>query len=163
MVFTTFRLTCFVTLLCASAALGCSRQEEGDRCTIANGSNDCEGDLVCTPASQLRKGDDKVDRCCPEDLETSDNSACAPNTNSGDGDGDGDGEGGGGGTTGGGGEDGGGEPQDPDDLGLACDYPSDCSEPLTCGPRGKCQYECQTDRDCDSGETCSKERICVAD
>lgn len=161
MVLPSFRFACLLILVGASATLGCTRQEEGERCSQANNNEDCEGNLVCTSASDLRKGDDEVDRCCPEELSSSSSSLCAPRTNSAGGDGDETGDGGGGGEAG----DGDGDtstPDDPKGLGDACDYSSECTEPLICGPRGACQYECQTDRDCDDGETCNKERSCVA-
>ena len=54
--------------LIATLALGtsgCSQQGEGDRCSVANGSNDCEAPLVCTRRELLTAS--TVDRCCPAD------------------------------------------------------------------------------------------------
>ncbi len=151
----------FVVLLLASvvSTIGCSRQEEGQRCSLANGDLDCEGNLVCTDHNKLRRGEDGVDRCCPEELGSTDTPECAQRTNSGNGNGDGDGDSTGDGDGGAGGMSGGDD--GPPDLGSACDYTSECSEPLICGPSGKCQYECNGDRDCGDGEVCSDESTCV--
>lgn len=56
-------LALFVTL--AVAASGCTQQGEGERCSVANGSNDCESPLVCTRRELLTAS--SVDRCCPAD------------------------------------------------------------------------------------------------
>jgi hypothetical protein len=146
-----------VAALCCSAVLGCNRQQEGERCALTNADSDCDDDLLCTEAENLRGGDDEVDRCCPDSDETPSDSRCALKTSAGDGDGDGPitGQGGGGGATSG-------EDDPPAGLGDACQYNSECVEPLVCGPGGQCQYECNVDRDCDGGETCSDERACVA-
>ena len=56
-------LASFVTL--ALAASGCTLHGEGDRCSVANGSNDCESPLVCTKRELLTGS--TVDRCCPAD------------------------------------------------------------------------------------------------
>ncbi len=57
--------------LLALTSVGCSRQGEGERCDLAaNGHNDCEEGLFCTPAS----GD--VDRCCPPQGAAIEDSRC---------------------------------------------------------------------------------------
>lgn len=143
---------------------GCARQSEGARCTRANGNLDCEDPgtgLVCTLASELRGGDDKVDRCCPPKGQTVHDDRCQPRTGGGDG-----GNGGEGGDTNEGGSSSvsggqGGGSNGPNE-GAICDYNSDCDSPLVCGPRGRCQYECVQDRDCASGLVCVMQS-CVAD
>lgn len=62
-------------LLLAILAVGffsgsaCSNQAEGARCDVANGSDDCDTGLVCTPASQLAIGAKETGAtwavCCP--------------------------------------------------------------------------------------------------
>ncbi len=59
----------------ALAAVGCSLQGEGERCSIANGSNDCEAPLVCTKRELLTGS--TVDRCCPADRTQSTTASCA--------------------------------------------------------------------------------------
>ncbi len=141
--------------------VGCSRQAEGERCSLENGNIDCEGSLVCTDHNKLRKGpEDGVDRCCPEELGSSDTPECAQRINSDVGDGDSGGDGGSG--PGGSSNAGDSNVQTPDELGDSCDYNSDCSAPLICGPSGKCQFECRTDRDCPSDQICSTELSCVS-
>ena len=163
MAFSPGRSSLFLALCLLGSFIGCSRQNEGERCSLANRDDDCEGDLVCTDSSKLRKGDDGVDRCCPEQLGSTDNSLCAQRTNTGTGDGDGDTtDSGDGDTTSGGGQGGMSGTEDPADLGNACDYNSECKVPLVCGPSGECQYECRESRDCDSGEVCTAEGTCVA-
>lgn len=54
----------FATLVTLALATGgCTLQGEGDRCSVANGSNDCESPLVCTKRELLTGS--TVDRCCP--------------------------------------------------------------------------------------------------
>lgn len=131
----------------------CGRQGEGERCSLQNGDNDCDGSLVCTPASRLRG--DGVDRCCPESASSYDDVRCTPRIG---GSGGGTGSGGEGGATGEGGASASGGSSG---LGTACSYTSDCLEPLVCGPSGECQYECQTARDCATGFDCSVDFTCV--
>lgn len=153
----TATFTFSLALLCTMVLGGCSRQQEGERCSLSNGNDDCEGNLICTNATLLRQGDDEVDRCCPENLESTSVSQCARRTASGDGDGDGDTGPGGAPSTGVGGASGDG---DPPDLGDGCGFNSDCSVPLICGPGGVCQYECNEDRDCPDDQRCTDERSC---
>ncbi|NLE86169.1 MAG: hypothetical protein GX607_07210 [Myxococcales bacterium] len=72
-----------VGLPVAFASGGCSRQGEGERCSLLNGNEDCSGSLVCTPANELRGGDDRVDRCCPAEDRTDAVPSCRPRTGSG--------------------------------------------------------------------------------
>lgn len=48
-------------------ALGCGPQKEGERCDLANASEDCEAGLVCVSAAQLGL-DGELDSalCCPQ-------------------------------------------------------------------------------------------------
>lgn len=66
----------------ALAVEGCARQAEGERCSLLNGNDDCSSGLVCTPASELRGGDD-VDRCCPADERADADPRCRPRVGSG--------------------------------------------------------------------------------
>src|SRR5690606_30663602 len=104
----------------ALSTIGCGRQKEGERCLLLNGNADCDAneDLICTPAGELRGGDDEIDRCCPSPNTQPSDARCARRTTPGDGDGDGDntGTGGMGGSSGGSGE----------VEGGACVYNSDC-------------------------------------
>ncbi len=143
-----------LSLLAAGSVGGCSRQNEGERCSLLNGNLDCDEELLCIPAGQLRGGTDDVDRCCPATGESISDSRCAPRIGGSGNDDDNDAQGGAGGAT-----DGGGPVQG---LGDACQYTSDCVLPLVCGPTGACQYECQTDRDCTGGKVCSSELTCVS-
>jgi hypothetical protein len=72
-----------VALPLAFAVEGCARQAEGERCSLLNGNDDCSGGLVCTPASELRGGDDDVDRCCPADERADAEPRCRPRVGSG--------------------------------------------------------------------------------
>ena len=152
----TIRFSALAVLLALPVFIGCSRQDEGERCARTNGNSDCEEGLICTEAASLRNEENNVDRCCPEPGTAPTDERCElRTTGGGDGDGDGDdsGVGGGGGMTSG---------EDPSSLGANCNYPSDCILPLVCGPGGVCQWECNVDRDCGSGRTCTAERICVS-
>lgn len=61
----------------SSAAGGCSRQTEGERCDTQFGdSDDCESGLVCTACDRLRTLD--VDRCCPPEGSAYSDPRCAP-------------------------------------------------------------------------------------
>ena len=64
----------FVVAL-AVAAVGCSLQAEGERCSVANGNSDCESPLVCTKHELLTGS--TVDRCCPSDRSQATTSTCA--------------------------------------------------------------------------------------
>lgn len=140
----------------ALLAPGCARQNEGERCSRDNGDNDCDGDLVCRSASELKNGEDGVSRCCPEDdAETPEDDRCRLRTGV-----TGTGGGSGLGGQGQGGEGGSTQSDGDTDLGAACDYTSECKEPLVCGPQGRCQHECQTDRDCAEGNSCTLQRTC---
>ncbi|MCH2111137.1 MAG: hypothetical protein MK135_17595 [Polyangiaceae bacterium] len=126
--------------------VGCTRQPEGSRCSTLNGNNDCQGSLVCTSASDLRNGEDGVDRCCPASGSLASSESCLSYI--------GGGTGGGSGLGGQGGADASGGSSNDGNSGDQCDYNSDCTEPLVCGPQGTCQVECQTDRDCSNGKKC---------
>lgn len=150
------RARLLLSALCLASLLGCSRQKEGERCSLLNGDSDCEDDLVCTEAETLRSGEDLVDRCCPEAGEASTDSRCALRTTGT--------PGGSGGSSSGIGGEGGGGGQEGDDatkgVGADCDYNSECELPLVCGPGGVCQFECNRDRDCGSNEVCA-DQTCV--
>jgi hypothetical protein len=59
----------------AVGAAGCSLQAEGERCSVANGSADCESPLVCTKRELLTGS--TVDRCCPADRAQATTAECA--------------------------------------------------------------------------------------
>lgn len=59
----------------AVGAAGCSLQGEGERCSVANGSADCESPLVCTKRDLLTGS--TVDRCCPADRAQASTAECA--------------------------------------------------------------------------------------
>lgn len=133
--------------------VACSRQEEGDRCSFENDDNDCESGLVCINAKDLRGGvADKVSRCCPPEGEPISNERCTP-------------------LIGGGGNNAGGQAGETSTstdsgtssgpVGASCSYTSDCDEGLACSPQGKCQAECQEDRDCVAPKVCDAGR-CIA-
>jgi hypothetical protein len=140
-----------LSLSAIPALFGCSRQNEGERCAPTNGDSDCEDKLVCT---ELSDGDGTITihRCCPKAGESSTDERCE--LQAGGGDGDAMGDGGEGGMT-----------SSEGDLlnrGDNCVYNSDCNLPLVC-LQGKCTDECQRDRDCDAGKSCSNDKVCVAD
>jgi hypothetical protein len=63
-------LVALAALDISTLPMGCSGQGEGERCDhLADnaGTDDCAGDLVCTPASSLNGNDHNTDRCCPSD------------------------------------------------------------------------------------------------
>jgi hypothetical protein len=115
----------FLTTITAASfsMIGCGRQQEGQRCVLENGDRDCADGLVCTDDTTLR-GDDLVDRCCPEAEEDITDSRCAPRTTPIDGSG--------GSGLGGAGGDGSGEKLA--DVNGSCQWTSDCLAPLVCGP-----------------------------
>ncbi len=145
----------FLSLVSPSLGLfvGCKEQSEGERCSLLNGNDDCEGSLVCTASSGLRDGSDGVDRCCPKAGEATVDQRCTvflgsgtdPDDQEGDGGSSGDGDDAAGGSSDGG------QSLNPGD---SCAFNSDCQEPLVCGPQGICQVECRTDRDCPDGQSC---------
>jgi hypothetical protein len=164
-------------VLAVSAVLslggGCSRQSEGERCSLENGDEDCDSGLVCTPASELQQGQqDEVDRCCPPDGGTGD---CTPR-GAVSGSGGGNGLGGEGNEGGAGAEGNVGDTCTENDDCVdplvcssgecaqppACVYNSDCLTPLVC-VSGECRPECIQDRDCTAGFVCSADQICVAE
>lgn len=57
------------------ALAACSNQGEGERCEIANGSDDCKTDegLICYSATDLGS---TSDRCCPSDRSKATHPAC---------------------------------------------------------------------------------------
>lgn len=138
----------FATL---SALVGCSRQKEGERCSPTNSNSDCEDDLVCAELSD-RDGT-AFYLCCPEDEQSATDARCKSGNVVGDGDASG--LGGLGGMM---------SSEDvPKSFGENCVYNHDCIAPLVCVSGGKCNYECEQDVDCDAGETCSDDKLCVAD
>jgi hypothetical protein len=42
-----------------------------------------------------------------------------------------------------------------------CEYNSDCGEPLICALDGECRNQCKTDRDCVSGQVCTRSKVCA--
>lgn len=153
--------------------LGCSRQDEGERCSLLNADSDCEDDLVCTEAADLRN-DDGVDRCCPPSDEARSDSRCDLKTTGGDGDG----------LISGGGQGGMSSEGGEGELDEACTeeakclpqytcantgrcaeincvFPSDCPLSTVCGVQGVCRAECNANRDCAAGLVCSDQRTCV--
>lgn len=166
----------FVLLLALSTVptlLGCSRQKEGERCSTTNSNSDCEDSLVCT---ELRDAENEtIHRCCPEAGEPYTDARCELDAIVGDGDTSS--EGGAGGMMSSEGEPAGiGENcvrtndceaplacnSDRKCASVNCVYPSDCAAPFVCRG-GKCNHECKSPRDCDAGETCSREQVCVAE
>jgi hypothetical protein len=146
----TTSLSLFLGRLCGLAALsvtlltGCGKQGEGERCSILNGNQDCEGSLICVRADDLRSSDD-VSRCCPSDASSASDSRCARLTGTGNGNN----------PMSGGGQ--GGEAP----TSRACEYDSECSAGMKCGSQGSCIAECLTDRDCGSGEICTAQGACT--
>jgi hypothetical protein len=43
----------------------------------------------------------------------------------------------------------------------ACEYNSDCAEPLVCALDRECRNQCQKDRDCVSGQVCTTSKVCA--
>lgn len=77
----TLQAACLSLLLAGGLSVvlsACARQGEGERCSLLNGNQDCGGNLVCTPASELRGGDDGVDRCCPPEETSDTDRRCLP-------------------------------------------------------------------------------------
>jgi hypothetical protein len=143
-------------LTSAYSTVGCSRQGEGDRCSLLNGDRDCRDGLTCRAASTLQNSE--IDRCCPDDGDY-DEDVCAPRRISGSGGQGGDsGQGGAAGETGAGG----GTVDGPPGFGDDCNYSSQCPEELVCTLGGVCGFECLEDRDCGDGLVCSAEQHCVA-
>ncbi len=141
------------TVLLGALALsltGCTRQAEGDRCSLDNGNDDCDGSLVCTASSGLRDGDDGVDRCCPKAGDGTVDQKCTIFLGSGTEQNTG--QGGSNAQT----EEGDSTVEEVESVnsGDTCSFNSDCVEPLVCGPQGACQVECQSDRDCPDGQSC---------
>ncbi len=136
-------------------AVGCSLQAEGARCSLLSGNSDCNGDLVCKPASTLRGGADGVPRCCPQQENEYEADACAP-IQRGSGTGGQGGAGNEGGSAGAGAAPAGGT----SGLGDACEYDSQCAVGLFCLSGGKCGHECLQDRDCPDGKTCNADKNC---
>lgn len=135
--------------------VGCQIQREGERCSLFNGSNDCQDPLVCTAASSL-SADDGVNRCCPDGGTITDDRCRRRVTGSG-------GMGGmGGETNSAGGSSNTGGSASGGSSSTQCQYNSDCDDGLVCGPTGRCQLECKDDVDCDDGFRCDAEGSCVA-
>ncbi len=142
----------------ASLAGGCSRQSEGERCSLTNGDEDCDGSLVCTQAEELQL-DDGVDRCCPPQGDAFSDSRCTPRI----GGGSSGGSTGAGGGTGQGGENVGGAAGEGNGRDEPCSYNSDCTSGLICGPGGQCQPECNEDIDCPADRpVCNSAQECIA-
>lgn len=65
------------TALAAFVALtSCTNYEEGERCEVLNGNEDCNDGLTCTPKAQINTPYDSSDRCCPADRTTATHPAC---------------------------------------------------------------------------------------
>ncbi|MDB4933955.1 MAG: hypothetical protein JWP87_927 [Labilithrix sp.] len=58
------------------ALSACSNYEEGDRCEVLNGNDDCASPLQCTPKGLIAQGFNNSDRCCPVDRSTATADAC---------------------------------------------------------------------------------------
>ncbi len=59
------------------ALAACSNQGEGERCQVANNSDDCQDGLICIEARNLPQGYNNADRCCPPDRTKATHPACA--------------------------------------------------------------------------------------
>ena len=65
------------TALAAFVALtACSNYDEGERCEVLNGNEDCADGLQCTPKAQINTPYDSSDRCCPVDRTKATHPAC---------------------------------------------------------------------------------------
>jgi hypothetical protein len=58
------------------ALTACSNYEEGDRCEILNGNEDCQDPLQCTPKAQINTPYNSSDRCCPVNRASATHPAC---------------------------------------------------------------------------------------
>lgn len=58
------------------ALTACSNYEEGDRCEILNGNEDCVDGLQCTPKALINTPYNSSDRCCPVNRSTATHPAC---------------------------------------------------------------------------------------
>ncbi len=58
------------------ALAACSNYEEGERCELLNGNEDCASPLQCTPAAELGVAFRSSDRCCPVDRSKATTTAC---------------------------------------------------------------------------------------
>ncbi len=157
------------------AFLACAQQGEGERCSVLSNDDDCDEGLTCVSGAELQGGNDA---CCPP-AEKVTSKVCArgtprPPADAGVG-------GAGGSAAGAAGEAGAagtaGAPADAGTGGAAgsagmsgaggapasCSYDSDCAGNLVCGPTGRCQTECRTDKDCEPPKKCSAERCVVLD
>lgn len=54
----------------------CSNYEEGERCEILNGNEDCLDGLACTPKALINTPFNSSDRCCPVNRSTASHPAC---------------------------------------------------------------------------------------
>lgn len=52
-------------LLCASAAVACAKQGEGERCDLLSGNDDCDEGLICISLDERNQGVGAV--CCPRE------------------------------------------------------------------------------------------------
>jgi hypothetical protein len=153
----------------------CSNQSEGERCSVqsgtAVGSNDCGDGLVCVSEHELA---DKTggDRCCPplEKMTIGTDSRCLRSTGSTDtsndntggtesGAGGQEGDWGSGGQAGDLGQSGaatgsGGFGTGTHGSGLACNYDAECPGTEVCGPLGRCQWQCLSNKDCPQTDYC---------
>lgn len=58
------------------ALTACSNYEEGERCEILNGNEDCVDGLACTPKALINTPYNSSDRCCPVNRSTASHPAC---------------------------------------------------------------------------------------
>jgi hypothetical protein len=58
------------------ALSACSNMSEGERCQVANNSDDCQDGLICLPANQVNPNYANADRCCPPDRTKATHPAC---------------------------------------------------------------------------------------
>jgi hypothetical protein len=68
-----------LALVVALAAVGpgCSKQNQGERCSRLNNNEDCEAGLTCVDGAVLGQ---KSDLCCPANLAGASDPRCTPNT-----------------------------------------------------------------------------------
>ncbi len=58
------------------ALSACSNQDEGDRCEVANGNDDCKDGLICLPERDVTPPYNTTARCCPPDRALASHPGC---------------------------------------------------------------------------------------
>jgi hypothetical protein len=74
-----YRMAGGMSLLLVSgwiALPSCSDQDEGDRCEIANGNEDCKEGLLCLPERDVTPPYNTTARCCPQDRSLASHPGC---------------------------------------------------------------------------------------